>query len=270
MERRYSASPYEDFFTGGGVLRFENFEKEDNERILPLRDAFRNSVNLVFIRLMRDLVSYHRARLTYDSADVLENPANPERQKMLQEIAEEESRQVLRRAYQIYAKQSPEEIAARLLRTKGNIERRLTILFFNWRIGASESDLKAWFEKNQVPTKDVDLDKLYRAYNLDRLRLSSRFAPARSVVRRRVSKGSRSFLGKTLCVERRSAPDRLGMAAQQPQPPCSRSSFTHPDGARRFHPHDPLLAKARVSFQDDGAELCLGHRQLIGPPGSPC
>ena len=171
MERRYSASPYEDFFTGGGVLRFENFEKEDNERILPLRDAFRNSVNLVFIRLMRDLVSYHRARLTYDSADVLENPANPERQKMLQEIAEEESRQVLRRAYQIYAKQSPEEIAARLLRTKGNIERRLTILFFNWRIGASENDLKEWFERNKVSTQGVDLDKLFRAYSNPRLTL---------------------------------------------------------------------------------------------------
>ncbi len=106
MERRYSASPYEDFFTGGGVLRFENFDKEDNERILPLRDAFRNSINLVFIRLMRDLVSYHRARLPYDYTDVLENPANTQRQKMLQEIADEESRQVLRRAYQNYAKQS--------------------------------------------------------------------------------------------------------------------------------------------------------------------
>jgi membrane peptidoglycan carboxypeptidase len=172
MERRYSASPYEDFFTGGGVLRFENFEKEDNDRILPLRDAFRNSVNLVFIRLMRDLVSYHRARLSYDAVDVLENPANPQRQKMLQEIAEEESRQVLRRAYQSYAKQSPEEIVARLLRTKGNIERRLTILFFNWRVGASATDLKAWFEKNHVPSAGVDLDKLFRAYNNPRLTLT--------------------------------------------------------------------------------------------------
>ena len=57
---------------------------------------------------MRDLVSYHRARLPYDSDDVLENPANPVRMKMLQEIAEEESRQALRRAYQNYAKQTPE------------------------------------------------------------------------------------------------------------------------------------------------------------------
>jgi membrane peptidoglycan carboxypeptidase len=172
MERRYSASPYEEFFTGGGLHHFENFEKEDNQRILPLRDAFRNSVNLVFIRLMRDLVAYHRARLPYDAEDVLANPANPQRQKMLQEIAEDESRQALRRAYQNYAKQTPEAITARLVGSKKNIERRLTILFFAWHIGASESELKTWFEKNQVPVEDVDLGKLFRAYNNPRLGLT--------------------------------------------------------------------------------------------------
>ena len=172
MERRYSASPYEEFFTGGGLHHFENFEKEDNNRILSLRDAFRNSVNLVFIRLMRDLVAYHRARLPYDAEDVLANPANPQRQKMLQEIAEDESRQALRRAYQSYAKQTPEAITARLVGSKKNIERRLTILFFTWHIGASESELKSWFEKNQLAVEDVDLGKLFRAYNNPRLGLT--------------------------------------------------------------------------------------------------
>ena len=171
MARKYSASPYEDFFTGGGVHRFENFDKEENGHILALRDAFRNSTNLVFIRLMRDLVSYHRARLAYDSADVLSNPANPERQKMLQEIGEEESRQALRRAYQHYANQAPAEIVRRVL-GKGNTERRLTILFFAWRIGASESDLKAWFEKNLVTLSDTELSTLYRAYQNPRLTLA--------------------------------------------------------------------------------------------------
>src|SRR5262245_30569399 len=169
MERRYSASPYEEFFTGGGLHHFDNFEKEDNTRILPLRDAFRNSVNLVFIRLMRDLVSYHRARLPYDYEDVLENPTNPVRMKMLEEIAEEESRQALRRAYQNYAKQTPEQIVGRLVGAKKNPARRAAILFFAWRIGKSESDLEAWLKKNHVPTKDVDIVKLFRAYDNPRL-----------------------------------------------------------------------------------------------------
>jgi membrane peptidoglycan carboxypeptidase len=169
MERRYSASPYEEFFTGGGLLHFENFSKEDNNRIVELRDAFRNSINLVFIRLMRDVVSYHRARLAYDSDDVLENPANSHRQKMLQEIADEESRATLRRAYQSYAKQSPDEIVRRLVGTKRSIERRLTILFYAWRIGTSEAELKAWLEKNKVPTAGVDVAKLLHAYHNPRL-----------------------------------------------------------------------------------------------------
>ena len=65
----------------GGIHHFENFEKEDNARILELRDAFRNSDNLVFIRLMRDLVSYHRARLQYNYETVLADPTNPVRIK---------------------------------------------------------------------------------------------------------------------------------------------------------------------------------------------
>src|SRR5262245_44772839 len=98
MTRRYSASPYETFFTGGGVHHFENFDNKDDGQIFELRDAFRNSTNLVFIRLMRDLVTYHRARLAYDFQDILDNPDSAERLKMLEEIADEESRGALRRS----------------------------------------------------------------------------------------------------------------------------------------------------------------------------
>ena len=171
MARRYSASPHEDFFTGGGVHRFENFDKDDNDRIFTLQDAFRNSTNLVFIRLMRDLVSHHKARLPYNSDDVLANPANLERRRMLQEIAEEESRQPLRRAYQNYAKQTPDEILRRIL-GKGNTERRLTILFFAWGIGSTESELKTWLEKSKVTPTGAEVAKLFRAYHNPRLTLA--------------------------------------------------------------------------------------------------
>jgi len=171
MTRRYSASPYETFFTGGGVHHFENFDDKDDNQIFELRDAFRNSTNLVFVRLMRDLVQYHRARLAYNSDDVLSNPANAERQKMLQEIAEEESRAALRRAYQNFAKQSPEEIVKRLLGAKGHFERRLAILFFAWRIGDDEKALAAWLTKHQVNTAEIDMARLFRAFDNPRLTL---------------------------------------------------------------------------------------------------
>jgi membrane peptidoglycan carboxypeptidase len=172
MERRYSGSPYEEFFTGGGVHHFENFEKEENSKIYSVREAFYHSVNLSFIRLMRDLVSYHRVRLPYDSDDVLANSANAERGKMLQEIAEEESRQALRRAYQNYAKQTPQQIVTHLLGARKNPQRRATILFFAWHLGKSESDLETWLQQNRIPTKGLDLVKLYHAYSNPRLGLT--------------------------------------------------------------------------------------------------
>jgi membrane peptidoglycan carboxypeptidase len=171
MTRQYSGSPYEDFFTGGGVHRFENFDKDDNDRVFSLHEAFRNSTNLVFIRLMRDLVAYHRARLAYDADDVLGNPAHPERQKMLEQIAEEESRQPLRRAYQNYANQKPAEIVRRVV-GKGNAERRLTILFFAWSIGKTESELQNWLQQNKADVADAEVSKLYRAYHNPRLTLA--------------------------------------------------------------------------------------------------
>jgi membrane peptidoglycan carboxypeptidase len=171
MERRYSASPYEAFFTGGGLHHFENFEHEDNSRILSLGDAFRNSVNLVFIRLMRDIVYFHRARLAYNADAILADPNNRERHRMLQEIAEEESRNVLRRAYQNYAKQTPEAIADRLLESRGKTARHLTVLFFAWRIGNDEQGLAAWLEQNQVPMTEEAVTKLFRAYQNPRLTL---------------------------------------------------------------------------------------------------
>jgi cell division protein FtsI/penicillin-binding protein 2 len=120
---------------------------------------------------MRDLVGYHRARLPYHSDEVLSDAKNRDRGRMLQEIAEEESRNVLRRAYQSYRGQTEQQIVTRLLGTKGNADRRLTVLFFAWRIGADERALAAWLAKNRVPAQEKDVAKLFRAYHNPRLTL---------------------------------------------------------------------------------------------------
>ncbi|WP_222860856.1 hypothetical protein, partial [Yersinia ruckeri] len=52
LDRTYSASPNEGFFTGGGMHTFNNFRREDNGRIPAIRDALRESINLPFVRLM--------------------------------------------------------------------------------------------------------------------------------------------------------------------------------------------------------------------------
>ena len=92
MERRYSGSPDEEFFTGAGLLHFGNFESEDNDQILTLRAALVHSTNLVFIRLMRDIVRFHEARLPYDADAVMDDVDFPARKQLLREIAAQESR----------------------------------------------------------------------------------------------------------------------------------------------------------------------------------
>jgi cell division protein FtsI/penicillin-binding protein 2 len=157
------------FFTGGGLHDFANFDPDDNGKILSLREAFRSSINLVFIRLMRDIISYHRARLAYNADDVLAKPDHAERRRMLAEIADEESRSALRRSYHNFKGQSEAKIIARLVGTRGNAERRLAILFFAWRVGADEQALAAWLKKHSAQAATVDAARLFRAYRNPRL-----------------------------------------------------------------------------------------------------
>ena len=91
LERRYSGNPDEEFFTGSGLQRFGNFESEDNDQVLSLREALVHSTNLVFIRLMRDIVRFHQARLPYDADAVMNDVEFPARKQLLREIAAEES-----------------------------------------------------------------------------------------------------------------------------------------------------------------------------------
>jgi hypothetical protein len=49
LNREYSASPDEGFFTGRGLHHFANFETSDNSRVLTVSDAFQHSVNLLNI-----------------------------------------------------------------------------------------------------------------------------------------------------------------------------------------------------------------------------
>jgi hypothetical protein len=57
MQRHYSGSP-EEFFTGGGMHAFANFEKWENSSSASVGDAFAHSINNVFIRVMRDITGY--------------------------------------------------------------------------------------------------------------------------------------------------------------------------------------------------------------------
>ena len=90
MARRYSASPAQSFFTGGGLHRFENFDRNEDDQVLSVAAAFRHSVNLVFIRLMRDIVDHVSATQMPWAAPLLADRDHPLRPEYLARFADRE------------------------------------------------------------------------------------------------------------------------------------------------------------------------------------
>ncbi len=109
LDRKYSASPGEAFFTGGGLHVFNNFRKEDNGRNPTLRDALRESINLPFIRLMRDLVRYTTYSGPSSSAELLKDDRDPRRQEYLASFADREGTSFLLRFWKKYKNKDTQE-----------------------------------------------------------------------------------------------------------------------------------------------------------------
>ncbi|MDP3441036.1 MAG: transglycosylase domain-containing protein [Azonexus sp.] len=109
MERRYSASPGETFFTGGGIHRFSNFKHDEDGQQPSVAEALEQSVNLVFIRLMRDIVHYHAYEAVNAPARRLRDGDNAVRQAFLNQFAERDGLGFLRSYWHKYRDIAPEE-----------------------------------------------------------------------------------------------------------------------------------------------------------------
>lgn len=102
MERRYSANPNETFFTGGGVHRFSNFKHEDDGTSPTVAEAIEQSVNLAFIRIMRDVVHYHAYEAIDAPALALREGDEAAREDFLNRFAESEGIGYLRTFWHKY------------------------------------------------------------------------------------------------------------------------------------------------------------------------
>ncbi len=95
MLRPYSASPAETF-AGRATDAFRNADTTDDQQAPSVREAFVRSVNLPFIRIMRDIVHYYRYRLPGSGhpleGHAAEAPWDPD-----------DSRAVIEHAYEEYA-----------------------------------------------------------------------------------------------------------------------------------------------------------------------
>lgn len=167
MNRTYSGSPGESFFTGGGLHRFSNFEPEDNAGSMPVRNAVRHSVNLVFIRMMRDIRQYYAARLPDYDLELLEDRENPKRQAYLSRFADKEGREFLARFYRKYRGKSPEECLDVVVGGLRATPKRLTIIFRSILPNAPFETCAAFVRKNDrrgIELSDETLRPLYEQF----------------------------------------------------------------------------------------------------------
>jgi membrane peptidoglycan carboxypeptidase len=177
VEREYSANPAEVFFTGGGEQTFSIFEAEEDARVMTVREAFQHSVNLVFVRLMRDIVRYEMIRQAGPSDRWLSDPQL--RKKYLTRFAEDEGIVFLERFRKEYKGFTVPKALAHLVAGIHKTPVRLAAALRS--VAPNES--REWFDREMrlalkggrhADIDDEKLAKLYDKYGPDKFDLADR------------------------------------------------------------------------------------------------
>jgi membrane peptidoglycan carboxypeptidase len=177
MDRLYSADPSEAFYTGGGLHTFVNFKKEDNGRVMDLWEATRNSVNLPFIRLMRDLVRHFIYRAPSTAARVLADAEDPGRKSYLVKFADQEGQVFLAKFWKKYRGLNPEQTSDVLLNHFAAHPVRLAAVY---RYLEPKADLATFmaFMKTRLANPTAwdagQFGRLYNDYGPDKFNLADR------------------------------------------------------------------------------------------------
>jgi membrane peptidoglycan carboxypeptidase len=166
MLRSYSASPNETFFTGGGVHRFSNFDRRDNGRVMTVRDAFHNSVNLVFIRVMRDVVRYYAEQIVAEHPSLFDDAAAKARREYLERFADVEGSHFLTDFYYKHRRLTPKESLEDLAEQARGSLIELAVLYRAVRTNKTREAMGRFLAQHAargaVPDKEVA--ELYELY----------------------------------------------------------------------------------------------------------
>ena len=166
MARKYSGNPGEAFFTGGGLHTFGNFSKLDDSRILTVQEALQNSTNLVFVRLMRDVVRYYMFQLPGSSAQLLADADDPRRAEYLSRFADREGKDFMARFWNKYRGKSPDEIEALLIQGVRPRAGKLAAAYRTIRPEASLAEFSTFLHANLPSENEVEEDKVEKMYAL--------------------------------------------------------------------------------------------------------
>jgi membrane peptidoglycan carboxypeptidase len=164
MERPYSANPEEHFFTGGGLHVFNNFRKEDDNRVVTVTEALQNSINLPFVRIMHDIVNTTRASQWENNKQVLVDDKDPRRKDVLDKFIDRESRVFLTRFWNKYQGQEAEERMETLLTGMNPTLLRLTVVHRYLYPKADEATFIRFIHE-ELPTAEATNARLSTMYD---------------------------------------------------------------------------------------------------------
>lgn len=181
MERRFSASPNEQFFTGGGLHSFHNFNRKDDARQPTLRESMQASINLPFVRLLQETVRHTIYQGPDGTARLLEDNLDPRRETYLALFADREGQAFLRRFWRKTDNRTPAELRAMLLDGLRPGADRLTAVFRYLEPMASPEALEAFLSArlgDKAP-EAPRVAELYERFALDAFDLPDRGYVAR-------------------------------------------------------------------------------------------
>ncbi|HXP72741.1 MAG TPA: transglycosylase domain-containing protein [Stellaceae bacterium] len=177
MQRRYSGDPSEVFFTGGGQQVFHNFEKSEDHEVPTVFEAFEHSVNLAFVRIMRDIAHYYTTVHSGGSAEPQwGNNQEAARESYLRRFADQEGRVYLNRFYDDYQERTPEEALSTLAGRASPTPRRLAMIFRSARPEASAAELQEFLARH-LPKLSLDaaaVESFYAGAAVERYSLADR------------------------------------------------------------------------------------------------
>ncbi len=164
IERKYSANPGEAFFTGGGLHTFGNFNKLDNMKIMTVRDGLRTSNNLVFVRLMRDVVRYYMFQLPGSSAALLADSDDPRRAEYLSRFADREGKEFLGKFWNKYKNKNPADLEKVLLASLRPTPTRLANVHRTIAPNATLAQFSVFLHDNLPSANEVPEDRIAKMY----------------------------------------------------------------------------------------------------------
>jgi membrane peptidoglycan carboxypeptidase len=168
MQRTYSANPGERFFTAGGMHTFENFNKDDNNKTVTIGHALRHSINLPFIRLMRDLVRYFSFHTPGSSARTLKGMSDETRIEYLERFADKEGKIFLSRFYEKYRGKDPQEIISILMDSVKRKPSRFASIYWFLFPETNLQDFTVFMKRYVDPDSisEKELQKYYDWYSI--------------------------------------------------------------------------------------------------------